>query len=84
MGKTPGRKRVRRRKLALPSLGVDVGRALPEAEQRTGRLTMRLTPTERQRLQDVADHYGTTCTNVLMHLVAQAWGAIHRKGGGNG
>ena len=84
MGKSKKPRKGRRHRVALPSLGVDVRGPVPEREQRTGRLTLRLTPTERQRLQDVAEHYETTCTNVVVHLVAQAWAAIHAKGGSNG
>lgn len=75
------RRKIVKRKLALPPLGIDVQGAALGREERTARLTVRLAPSERRQLQELADHFGTTATNVLTHLIGQAWESIHRKGG---
>lgn len=79
MGKVKG-KRVSR-KAELPELGVDPRKAAPEAERRTSGLTIRLTPSERREVQDMADRFGVTVTAYLMGLHAQARRAVQGKGG---
>ena len=75
------RRKTVKQKAALPPLGVDVQGAALGQEQRTARLTVRLTPSERRQLQELANRFGTTATNVLTHLIGQAWESLRRKGG---
>lgn len=79
MGK--GRPKRVSREAKLPKLGIDPRKAPPEAEQRTSGLTIRLTPTERREVQEMADRFNVTVTAYLMGLHRQAWDAVHRKGG---
>ncbi|MBM4034145.1 MAG: hypothetical protein FJ291_20525 [Planctomycetes bacterium] len=74
-----GKARVKRR-VKLPPVGVALPAGLAPHEARSGKLTIRVTPTERRKMQELADHFGTTVTNVLVHLVDEALAAL-KKGG---
>ncbi len=74
-----GKAKVKRR-VKLPPVGVALPAELAPPEPRSGTLTMRVTATERRKMQELADHFGTTVTNVLVHLVDEAWTAL-KKGG---
>jgi hypothetical protein len=67
-------------KATLPPLTLDP-KAVEERERRTTQLTLRLTPTERQELQVVADHYHVTVTAYLLGLHRQAMAAMRQNGG---
>ena len=69
-GKGPQRAR---KKVPLPPLVEGEGATVHRREQRAVRFLMRLTPTERRRLQELADHFHTTATNVLSSLIESAW-----------
>ena len=71
----------RRRKTELPDLALSPGKGLSPQERRNASLTIRLTPTERRQIQDMADRFGTTVTNYLLNLHAQAWASIKKEGG---
>ena len=73
-GKGKGARRVSR-KARLPELGLDPASAVGPTEQRTASLTIRLTPTERREVREIADHFGVTVTSYLMGLHEQAWEA---------
>jgi len=45
-------------------------------ERRSTKLTIRLTPTERRQMAELASAFHTTVTNVLIHLVAEARKAL--------
>lgn len=75
-------KRGAARKAKLPDLGVDPRSAVKPAEQRTASLTIRLTPSERREIREMADQFGVTVTAYLLGLHEQAWRAVHKKGGG--
>jgi len=79
MAKPTGVKKVRH-KLALPALPVNVENVPEVPEQRTARLVMRFLPSEKRMLEDVARSLGTTATNVVAHLVKQAWVGLLGKG----
>ena len=70
----------KRRKAELPDLGLSPGEGLSPRERRSVGLTLRLTPTERRQIQEMADRFGTTVTNYLLNLHGQAW-ASTQKGG---
>ena len=81
MTKSRHKQSARRRAKPL-SLGVEITPDMLGPEPRTARLNLRLAPTERRQMQEVADALNTTTTNVITHLVAQAWEILHRKKGG--
>jgi hypothetical protein len=80
MGKGKGKARGRK-PAKLPELGVDPRGAMEPAEQRTATLTIRLTPTERREVGEMADRFGVTVTAYLLGLHEQAWRAVHQNGG---
>ena len=70
-----------KRRLKLPPLGVGVPALETGHEARDFKFCIRLKPSERRKMQELADHFQTTVTNVLVHLVDQAWAALQEKDG---
>ena len=66
-------KPLKRRRVKLPSFGVALNPEWIERQMRTEKLTLRFTLWERRVLKKMADAFNTTITNVLSHLVVQAW-----------
>ena len=80
MAKGKGKRRVSRR-AKLPELGVDPQSAMAPMEQRTATLTIRLTPSERRQMREMAERFGVTVTQYVVSLHEQAWRAVHKEGG---
>ncbi len=62
-----------KRRVQLPSFGVALYPERVMRQMRTEKLTLRFTPRERLILKKMADAFNTTTTNILSHLVVQAW-----------
>jgi len=62
-----------KRRVKLPSFGVALYPERVMRQKRTEKLTLRFTSRERLILKKMADAFNTTITNILSHLVAQAW-----------
>jgi hypothetical protein len=62
-----------KRRVKLPSFGVALYPEWIERQMRTEKLTLRFTLWERRVLKKMADAFNTPITNVLSHLVVQAW-----------
>ena len=77
MSKPKTDERVRRR-IKLPPLGVALTADAAGPEPRSVKLTIRLTPTERRQMAELATAFHTTVTNVLIHLVAEARRALQK------
>jgi hypothetical protein len=62
-----------KRRVKLPSFGVPLYPERIERQMRSEKLTFRVTSREHDILRKMATAFNTTITNILSHLVVQAW-----------